>query len=284
MDDLRDYAIAMTIIIALAVSVWLLKRVQASPNRLRGARRGRGRTVRTALALVGNWHTEAAARAHLQRVLRRCSWPNGTLVYVHPSVAGACAAVHSRVFSISQLSHFPGSATMAVWHMDLCPNWDVVSSREAAFLSDDEVFSFSVPMRIRVMQRDAAQDIAPPPQLHLLDRGIGFVIPDFRCVVGKAGNVSRLALHWFPSFFAGLLMYPVRVVSMSDRLQGRPLVVDSTETHWRASISKEDSTTLVAAGVQGYPLHPWLWAALFSTRLKVALPPAGLGLDGAQHV
>jgi hypothetical protein len=146
------------------------------------------------------------------------------------------------------------------WDIDPVQSWDWHLCQALHGARPGAVYSSL--LRSRHAARASARASAPP-EVVFPSRAAGLVVPDFRFAVGPPCAVARLAGGWFPSFFAGLLVYPWPTLHL-------PVAVahDREAYGEEAQLTSSDRETLLALGADGGGLDPLIWRLLFE------LPPA----------
>lgn len=234
---------------------------------------------RLALVLVGRAPATAAIIQHrLSRWLNCAKWPKSIVCYA----TDENTSKHSLENSLWPLRHLAASACRLAlvipWDIDLCANWDNLLQTGISE-SHDECYSFCVPGCERMYQSRLSKNKATSlPLLTIRNLNLSFPIPDFRCLVGHPTIVAAYAKNWFPSFFAGLLVYPIKTTQLrlADDVS---LAFDPIPGHavrQSQEITPSDLATLMASGIPDagqFNLDPFIWEIL-ATRpsMHVRLP------------
>jgi len=229
-----------------------------------GARRDREHRI--ALVLVGPH--PLAADARIAAFLRLCRWPASVICFAQCDVA-ALGSASSPVWPVDLLATSRCTiGVMVPWDIDLASDWDCMATRA---LSDggspSALRSFYVPGSRRIeRRRDSSREASPPPEVVFPADRVSLPVPDFRCAIGRPCSLAKLASNWFPSFFAGLLAYPLTTEHLAQ--EGTALAADPVPgtgiDDWQP-LSETDATTLTAlavTGVEGTALDSFIWRLL----------------------
>lgn len=245
-----------------------------------GARRDREHRI--ALVLVGPH--PLAADARIASFLRLCRWPASVICFAQRDVA-TLGSASSPVWSVDLLATSRCTvAVMVPWDIDLGAEWDCTATRA---LSDggspSAVRSFYVPGSRRIeRRRDSSKVASPPPEVVFPADGVSLPVPDFRCAIGRPCSLAKLASRWFPSFFAGLLAYPLATEHLVQ--EGITLAADPVPgtgiDDWQP-LSETDATTLTALAVtggEGAALDSFIWRLLLRKPAPYVRLPIGRAL------
>lgn len=237
---------------------------------------------RVALALVGSPPSTTVMRCRLNAWLKASRWVASVVCYASTdatlqNIESSVAMWPLRLLATSTCD----LALVIPWDIDLGEAWDENVHRLIPS-ADDVCYSFYVPgcERLHHYRRDF-RDCSVPPQLVVPSQNIALQIPDFRCVVARPHLIASYAEHWFPSFFSGLLTYPLETHVPSLPPQSAPLALDplpGTGNTDVVTLTSEDSSTLLALGISNAqqtdsPLHWDLWRLLLQKpHIYVRLP------------
>ena len=248
---------------------------------LRGGagRARRDREHRIALVLVGPH--PLAADARIAAFLRLCRWPASVICFAQCDAASLGSA-SSPVWSVELLATSRCTiGVMVPWDIDLGVEWDCTATRA---LSDggspNAVRAFYVPGSRRIeRRRDSNKKTSPPPEVVFPADRVSLPVPDFRCAIGRPCSLAKLASNWFPSFFAGLLAYPLTTehLAQEDTTLAADPVPGTGIDDWQP-LSETDATTLTALAVTGgggAALDSFIWRLLLREPAPYVRLPAG---------
>uniref|UniRef100_A0A6C0BZJ3 Uncharacterized protein n=1 Tax=viral metagenome TaxID=1070528 RepID=A0A6C0BZJ3_9ZZZZ len=243
------------------------KLLQRLPKKVRGE----SPVGRIALALVGTIPTDTVYKCRLTEWMKSARWPTLIVCYGATTTAMSQRVTSVPFWPLRLLSSSTCDLAVVIpWDIDLGEGWD---EKLHGFMprARDVCYSFYVPGSQRLYHRKRAfSDCSPPPQLIVPSQKVSLRIPDFRCVVAKPHSIASYAENWFPSFFAGLLVYPLRTQTPAFSLQSSAFALDplpGTGVSEDVTLTTEDASTLLALGIsekQRYtaPLHGDIWDVL----------------------
>jgi hypothetical protein len=226
-----------------------------------------GRRLEASLALVLAGDPPVAAARRVSDLLRLCHWPRSVKCYVNDGSGLAPDGLSMWPLDLLAKSSCY-LALLLPWDVDLGEGWDLRVYQSLEGCAARGLYSCFVPGCSRARQCRQTPRACAPPQVVFPARGAALAIPDFRFALGPPGVIEKLALTWFPSFFAGLLAYPVPTLQLPLPKEGPFLAADplpgvACDDH--VPLSSRDATTLVALGaLEGAPgLDPLIWELLF---------------------
>ena len=226
---------------------------------------------RVALALVGSPPTATVMRCRLRAWLKASRWAASIVCYASADATVLDGGSPVALWPLRLLASSTCDLALVIpWDIDLGQAWDE-NVHSLIPSAADVCYSFCVPGCERLHHyRREFRDCGDPPELVVPSQNITLRIPDFRCVLARPHLVASYAEHWFPSFFSGLLAYPLATQLPSLSLRSTPLALDPLPGSGNAdvvSLTAEDCSTLLALGIsdrdaEDSPLHLDLWSVL----------------------
>ena len=221
---------------------------------------------RIALVLVGTPPLGQLADYRIKAWLDAASWPASVVCYAVLTALDTAVPLHPLQLLSSSTCDL---AVVVPWDIDPGAEWDE-SLHPFMSSAEDVCYSFCVPGCERLhYRRRVFKDCAYTPQLVVPSQNRALRIPDFRCALGRPALVASYAQHWFPSFFAGLLMYPAVTALLSMPPQSSAIALDPLPEsgNQHVQMTNQDLSTLLALGIshpatRDAPLAPELWDLL----------------------
>lgn len=188
-----------------------------------------------------------------QRLARRQvpTSPGGklSLVLLNAPSAGRAARLAHLLGAARWPTHVEVDSTAGLvvamdYDLEPLPRWDEIIWRGAR---PGGLASFHVPELQRVERHRAQQRGLP----RIRFGKTVLQVPDFRAFLGPGPMLEPLLAHWFPSYFWGLLAYPLHI-ELCSVFATDPVGAGD------GKLRQRDATTLMALGLSGL-LHESIW-------------------------